>query len=337
MIPKTFSQIAAYSFLIFLCANLFPISTFASDGHNKIVGPEECIDCHKRSNEVWVKTPHYTTFKEMSRTEEARDIASKLNINRIKSESTCVQCHYTTKSVENEKKAIAGISCESCHGAGRDYVDIHGDYGGKDVKKENETPEHKKQRIAKSEKAGMIRPANLYALAENCYSCHTVPNEELVNVGGHNTGSKFELVAWSQGMVRHNNWFTPTNDESPLERRRMMYLVGKMVEMEFALRGLANATQKAEYAKAFVFRYKTALDGLKEISALDSNISAINAVIKEAQTAPVKLNEKGTLTQVANKISSIAKSFASQEDGSKFGAIDSLLPAPSAYKGKVHP
>lgn len=337
MALKVFSQTAICCFLALFCIGFTPISAQASSEQGKIVGPEKCIDCHKRSNEVWVKTPHYKTFKEMSRTEEARDIASKLNIDRIKSESTCVQCHYTTKSIENEKKSIAGISCESCHGAGKDYVDVHGDYGGKDVKKENETPEHKKQRIAKSEKAGMIRPVNLYALAENCYSCHTVPNEELVNVGGHNTGSKFELVAWSQGMIRHNNWFTPTNDESPIERRRMMYLVGKMVEMEFALRGLAKATQKADYAKAFVFRYKTALEGLKAISALDGNISAVNAVIKEAQAAPVKLNQKDILVQTANKISSITKSFASQEDGGSFASIDSLLPDPSTYKGKVHP
>ena len=31
-----------------------------------------------------------------------------------------------------------------------------------------------------------------------------VPEERLVNVGGHTAGSAFELVSWSQGEVRHN-------------------------------------------------------------------------------------------------------------------------------------
>ena len=51
----------------------------------------------------------------------------------------------------------------------------------------------------------MNNPHNIYLIARQCYDCHTVPNERLVNVGGHLAGSQdFELVAWSQGMVRHN-------------------------------------------------------------------------------------------------------------------------------------
>ena len=131
----------------------------------------------------------------------------------MKRDSDCLTCHFTAKIIEGKEKVISGISCESCHGPAAKWVKIHGDYGGKKVKKDMETPEHKAERLAKIEEAKMIRPQNLYRVAENCYQCHTVPNEKLVNVGGHKPGSNFELVSWSQGEVRHN-FFNSDNKEN---------------------------------------------------------------------------------------------------------------------------
>ncbi len=52
----------------------------------------------------------------------------------------------------------------------------------------------------------MIRLHAIYDLAKTCYGCHVVPQEDLVNKGGHRAGSAFELVSWSQGEVLHNTW-----------------------------------------------------------------------------------------------------------------------------------
>lgn len=65
----------------------------------------------------------------------------------------------------------------------------------------------------------MRNPSNLDLVAQSCLNCHTAPNEELVNKGGHNVGTlDFELVAWSQGKVRHNFVRSEgkTNDGSPM-------------------------------------------------------------------------------------------------------------------------
>ena len=80
----------------------------------------------------------------------------------------------------------------------------------------------------------MIRPSSLYRLAKNCYSCHVVPQEDLVNKGGHPAGSAFELVSWSQGEVRHNTWHSKGKENVPASaaRKRMLYLVGLGVELE---------------------------------------------------------------------------------------------------------
>ena len=84
----------------------------------------------------------------------------------------------------------------------------------------------------------MIRPRSLYQLAKNCYGCHVVPQEDLVNKGGHRAGSDFELVSWSQGEVLHNTWYSKGKDNvaASAERKRMLYLVGLGVELETALR-----------------------------------------------------------------------------------------------------
>ena len=175
-----------------------------ADDIKKLKGPDECGECHKKEVEAWRTTRHYKTFNELARTKEAKEIGKKLGLKRLKSESDCLSCHFTQMEVKGKAKTVAGITCESCHGPARDWIDIHSDYGGKDVKKEDESPAHRKERLAKSEAAGMLRPDDLYAVANNCYQCHLVPNENLVNKGGHKAGSAFELVAWSQGEVRQN-------------------------------------------------------------------------------------------------------------------------------------
>lgn len=233
----------------------------------QVKGPDACGECHEKSILAWRETHHSKTFKDLPRNDKAREIADKLGVKRIKNDSQCVSCHFTSALVkgETEPQAIAGITCESCHGAGLGYMTVHSDFGGKDVKAKDETPAHKKERWEKAEAKGIIRPSNLYALAQNCYQCHTVPNEKLVNVGGHKAGSDFELVAWSQGEVRHNLWYADgkQNKEASVDRRRVMYVVGQALDLEYALRGVAKATAKDNYAVAMAQRAKKAALGIK--------------------------------------------------------------------------
>jgi hypothetical protein len=74
-------------------------------------------------------------------------------------------------------RAAAGVSCESCDGPGRAWIDIHNDYGGRGVDYRGETAEHREQRIARSVAAGMRRPSLLYDVAKSCFGCHIVPEE----------------------------------------------------------------------------------------------------------------------------------------------------------------
>ena len=300
----------------------------------KVAGPDACGECHKSSVAVWKKTMHARTFKELPRSKEAKKIAKKMGIRRMKAKSVCLSCHFTSALVKGKIKPIAGITCESCHGAGKSWIKEHSDYGGKGVTRESETPDHKKARFSKSEAAGMIRPLRLYKVAANCYGCHTVPNEKLVNEGGHAAGSKFDLVAWSQGEVRHNVWYSKANDEASAARKRMMYIVGKALDLEFALRGLAKATKKASYAVSMAKRANAARKAMKKIAGVVGT-SEINAIA--AADVKLKLNNAANLTAAADKIAAAAEKFSGAHDGSKFAGVDAMIPGADKYKGKPAP
>ena len=210
---------------------------FAADGAvasdpAKTVGPNACAECHKREAEAWKGTHHFKTFREMPRKTEANEIADKMGVRRIKSESLCLNCHFTVQKKNNKEEPVAGISCESCHGAGQDWIKVHSGFSGKTRLIESKAEEEARWKLADSK--GMIRPRALYQLAKNCYGCHVVPQEDLVNKGGHKAGSAFELVSWSQGEVRHNTWYSKGKENVPASaaRKRMLYLVGLGVELE---------------------------------------------------------------------------------------------------------
>jgi hypothetical protein len=332
---RKFNAPAVLSVIVLgLSLGLPSTATFAQElrlDPKQVKGPDTCGECHETSVNLWKSTHHFTTYKDMPSSDKAREIAKKMGVKRVKSGSDCLSCHFTSVEQDGKVTPVAGITCESCHGAGANWIDVHSDFGGKDVKAENEVPAHKVERYKKSEAAGMIRPSNLYGVAENCYSCHTVPNEKLVNTGGHPAGSKFELVAWSQGEVRHNKWYTDTNTEASLDRRRVMFVVGKMLDLEYAYRGLAEATKKATFAVQMAKRAKSASNDLEKIGAA-SGLAEVKAVVTLAGGIKLKLNNKAEYLKAADAVAQNAKKVAAM-NGSALGAIDALLPKSGDYKG----
>ncbi|HER25963.1 MAG TPA: hypothetical protein ENI69_02520 [Rhodospirillales bacterium] len=327
-IGKTFSALALAGFIV---AGLATGPALAAIDQTKIVGPTQCTECHKETGAVWEATPHFETFRKMPRDKKARKIAKKMGFKRIKAGSLCLDCHFTSQPKGDKLKPVAGISCESCHGAGADFIKLHSGFSGK--KKDQESAEEAKQRWIKADAAGMIRPRDMYDWAKNCYGCHTVPIEKLVNVGGHTPGSDFELVAWSQGKIRHNLWYTKTNDEAPQARKRLMYVVGQAVELETSLFAVGKATEKKEFAIKMAQRANKAKANFAEIAAALS-MPEIKAIAGHAEAAKLKLGSEGPLSAVASEIGKLTQAIVAKYDGSGMAAIDSMLPSADKYKGK---
>jgi hypothetical protein len=302
---------------------------------DQVLGNESCVKCHAPSIDVWRRTPHAKTFDELHRRPEAKQIDDKLGVRSIKHEGRCVACHYTQQHPsDGDLQVIAGVSCESCHGAAKNWLDIHHNYGAEGLTRLDESPEHRIQRIAASIEAGMRNPTNVYLVAQSCLRCHTTADEELVNVGGHSAGSlDFELVSWSQGTIRHNFALSEgkVNQVRTPEKLRVMFVAGMIAELEAALRGTAVATEKGTFGITVAKRAARAAARLQSVSKkVESPL--LDQILAVFEGVTLKLNNEQQLVAAANEIATLGFQFAEQESGAGLGVLDTFIPTPDRYK-----
>lgn len=286
-----------------------------------VMGVKACMDCHKPEVAAWQVSRHAVNFNKLGANPNAVKYAATLDIAAadITRKGMCVACHGM-RAEATANKAVTGVSCESCHGAsGGDngWFNPHGSYGAKGVTREQEPPEHKKMRHEVVEKAGQIRPANMYALAKNCLGCHASPYESLLNKAGHKggTGTDFELSSWVAGDVAHNLflnpkvnalapslWMAETHRTAP-ERKRMLYVLGKMADLEVSLRNLAAAKEDGEYSAAMASRAKAAAGNLDELKEVVKELDAVATAFKPLKgIGKLKPANKDALLKVADVV-----------------------------------
>lgn len=337
MNPRTHSLASSCASTPVLCCLLlgcgYAASAADTSDPSKTVGPNACAECHKQEVEAWKGTHHFKTFRDMPRNKQADDIAQRLGVRRIKSESLCLNCHFTVQKKDGKDEAIAGISCESCHSSGQDWIKVHSGYSGK--KAETETKAEKETRWTLAQSKGMIRPSSLYRLARNCFGCHVVPQEDLVNKGGHRAGSAFELVSWSQGEVLHNTWHSKGKDNVPANaaRRRMLYIVGLGAELETALRAIAKASARKPYAFLMAMRIDQARKQLAAAAKAAPNVPEIAKAVELSHSAALKLHNESALTAAADGVAKQMATVAERYDGNTMSGLDGLVPGPEKYKG----
>ncbi|MCB1233581.1 MAG: cytochrome c family protein [Verrucomicrobiae bacterium] len=308
--------------------------------HPLIVGAEECAECHRSEVKAWQLTDHFHS-RDLHLNDKAGEIAEKMGIgpaSRVRTSALCSQCHFTVQKMgDKPAKAIAGVSCESCHGGALNWIDIH---NTGDRREPDDTTEDRSRRVAESAAAGLLGPVEIHKIAENCYRCHLVTDEALVNRGGHPPGSDgFELVSWLSGEVRHNFFDSKGGENRPLSpaRRRVLYIVGRALEMEYSLRGLARATEKAEYGNAMGRRCvetRKALDAIAD--ALGADTPAELREIRDAIGTPglLKFFNVAPLEAAADAIEKQVALLVANHDGSRLGAVDALIPGEAI--GKPH-
>ena len=312
----------------------------------RIVGPEtrenNCQSCHALEYSAWENTHHFATFKVRHRSDRAKEIMGKLGQKSMKRSTDCRGCHYTSILRKGKVKASWGVSCESCHGPAKDYVNVHnkagGDPGAATVKwgDKSESADARNTRLTAAAEKGMLHPKKLYDIARNCFGCHTVPNEMLVNKGGHKSGSDFDLVAWSQGEIRHNFASSPGAPDSPSnrpaspEQLRRLYVVGAMVDLEVTLENLTKVAEKGgKFHKAMVARANMAR---KKVAAFADQIPEIAAALGKV---PASIDESTSIpADLLASLKGASTEFVANNDGSGLGAIDSNIP--TQYKGTAY-
>jgi hypothetical protein len=246
-------------------------------------GPKSCQECHKEEYKAWEGTKHFSSYRTAHKAKDAKKIAiavgGKKNMKRNKD---CSVCHYSTeqKKPDDKPKVKHGPSCESCHGASSDWEVIHSDYGGKNVKREDETPDHKAKRIADSTAAGLAWASMSYDIAVNCMRCHGLARSEISGEAfakmlgaGHPINQSFEIVMFSQGKMRH--WL---DERSPAQLSRL-FVAGQVAKLVSATEA-ANKTEDAQYKAAQMKRAsdaKAVLQAVPQAAALIKSPSDANA------------------------------------------------------------
>ncbi len=102
----------------------------------KYTGTKGC-DCHKPEISDWRSSAHGRAFESL-RPGKKREEKIKAKLDPEKDYTTdekCINCHVTGYKEEGGFKemrlnpSMAGVGCESCHGPGSEYADLHRENG----------------------------------------------------------------------------------------------------------------------------------------------------------------------------------------------------------------
>lgn len=320
-----------------LCVVLFlaaqPLA--ATPAPEKVLGPAACAECHPNEIEAWKTSKHFKSLRLLHQTPEAAQITTKLGLQPMKTEQTCMACHYLMKEGPSGPEIAAAVACESCHGASADWAKTHGDYGV-GAKKETETAEHRATRRAEAILQGLVNADDIYGLGRNCYGCHAGHDEKLVNTGGHTPGTAgFNLLTWTQGEVRHNLLGDEHrgNPEATPENKRRLLAVGWILEAEYSFRATARATEKATFGVTYARRADAARKMLEKIQAL-APTPQLAEILAAARPVALKLNNAAELNAAADQLGRLGRKFSAEVTGAQLAPLDALLPAPADYQGK---
>ena len=257
------------------------------------------------------------------------------------------------------------MSCEACHNAagGKDgWLNLHAVYGPRGTRRGDESAKHLAERQANCNKAGQFRSANAYELVKRCFACHVVGNEALAEAG-HDHGDRFEVVEKMLGEVRHN-FFLNRHQNAEVAtlwtdslhhgagrtasgRKRVLFILGQLVDLETSLRSLAKATDENNFSDLMIERIEDAfgllakdlLDELKETELPDvaSVVELVEAVLENLDDDGFDADDQKLYLDTAEKVAQVAQAFAAR-DGSKLPEVDDLDLIPEGpFEGVYQP
>ncbi len=169
--------------VLLLCSTALLIATSATA--QDYLGPNRCINCHDHDDEKewWEREDgpppngHINALRQMENVDSstyAGAVGLDASLDGVYDlEGSCVTCHATVFKGD----ANAGISCESCHGPGSDYLDSH--------QEENSYQD--------SLTKGMLDTiGNIRGWVDQCVRCHIMEDQRLIDAG-HPSGDDFVL------------------------------------------------------------------------------------------------------------------------------------------------
>lgn len=322
----------------------------------RVEGSTKCIDCHRAEYARWLASSHAgRTFDLLRTSTNSREYAEKLDIPfaEIASESLCLDCHATRQVTSSgERRVLAGVTCESCHNASggeEGWLNMHAVYGPAGTKRDQESKDHHKKRAEHCRAAGQLRSSDTYQLVKRCYECHVIGNEKLVEAGHPAADRDWVFPEKALGEVRHNFHLNQSVDaevstlwtdphwhgkgRTAAGRKRLLLVVGAMVDLEIALRNLAMATDEdSDYFEAMADRVVDAYEFLEDdiVGEVDDGLPLAEEALEDVEDLYKKIDDeelslkddREALIEAADKVAAAARKFAAEHDGSKLADLD---------------
>jgi len=305
------------------------------------VGVESCAECHEEVVETWERSAHARSYEYLAKSEAAAKIAEILGMSpaSIMNNASCVRCHYTQEAFSGVSQTTAGVSCESCHGSADQWID-----------------QHNRKSLAPRERAdvamshGMNHPCSIVLVSQDCYECHVIDDEQLVNKAGHPALSEgFEILSWYSGETRHNflvqkpGRSVKSNSDQlqslPRERQRMLYLTGKLLHLSQSLKAMSIAhdppvDRDGKFIKLPNGKYTFAVQHSIQVRKLLDEIRSLQAILGIPEFSKALAIGSGLIfstgqqrqfAEASDRIRSLAREFCDKNDGSQFAGIDPII------------
>lgn len=184
-------------------AALLLLAVGEAAGQN-VLGPGSCYNakCHVTQGTWWEGDAHRGSLNKFNQFPQFAQMAERYGIGAGDTKALNAKCHncHATVAVPTET-ADFGVSCESCHGPGKTYLDSHqreGFQAGTD---------------------GLLKLADMAVRADVCVRCHFCTDQKLLDIGhppgwprAGTYGSKSSTVARPPD---HWKEFDPAVDADP--------------------------------------------------------------------------------------------------------------------------
>jgi len=120
--------------MVFISGLIFSAEGYCNElSQQSFVGSKKCSLCHKTSKQgeqypIWQNSNHAHAYEVLA-SSSAVAVADTLGIDDPQKSGKCLKCHSTAYGFSEEKitddiSVEEGVSCESCHGAGKGYISL---------------------------------------------------------------------------------------------------------------------------------------------------------------------------------------------------------------------
>jgi len=161
-----------YRKLLVSAGLLFSMFGLAHGQHAEYLGFRACTKCHDAQGDSWKISAHAKALDSLkpNTKADAKKLAKLDPSKDYTRDKNCLVCHvtgfelpggYSLSASMEDTKTLAGVTCESCHGAGGKYRALHG-----------EASDRLKNQSTTTDRKVLVEAGQVFDMESACNRCH---------------------------------------------------------------------------------------------------------------------------------------------------------------------